>query len=275
MIINYNEERCFKLTVTPEIAEEWLSRNICNRPIKPDRVARIANDIINGKWEYNGETIKLSKTGELLDGAHRLTGIVKAGIPVTVTVATGLSRTIHIDDNVPRSIRDQLFMSGEVKKGDALADNHVIATIRFLHRYAHYGFSGTQTHCASTADDVREWYFNHKEACDFLFELQKPHWSSVNTRGAHTLAAALLCYLNGVPGTYITDWYRSVRTGEYEGSKQLSALAYRNALITTRNTQKEKVELFLKAQHSIRAFNNYKLKTLKTDFAFPFEWETR
>ncbi len=45
-------------TVTPELAERWLSLNTHNRTLRDGVVSRYAESIKAGQWELNGETIK-------------------------------------------------------------------------------------------------------------------------------------------------------------------------------------------------------------------------
>lgn len=44
----------------------------------------------NGNWKANGEAIKFSSTGRLLDGQHRLRACVKEQVPFTTLVIRGL-----------------------------------------------------------------------------------------------------------------------------------------------------------------------------------------
>lgn len=273
MVIDYSQRRSFEITITPEMAQEWLNRNFNNRRIQDHRVSVIANDIKNGKWAITGDTIKLSKNGELIDGQHRLAAIVKAGISVSAFVATGIERTPFIDNNKVRTPGEQMLIAGWAEKGDIYLDNHCLAVANFLKRYSIYqGTTSWHFETKASTEELFLWMNSHKEPLEFIHSLSKVHCGSVNARSAFILAAIFVCYVNGISEKNLKDWYRVIRTGEYEGEKQLSALAFRNALIASKNTHKEKEELFLKAQHSIQCFNVRKLKTLKTDLAFPFEW---
>lgn len=103
-------------TVTPEMAAEWLKKNNRNRKLSLALVDLLSNEIKNGNWQQNGDTIRFDDKG-LLDGQHRLHAIIKAGKPVDTFVVTGLEtdsmRTIDTDRR-PRSTGAVLQLAGEV-----------------------------------------------------------------------------------------------------------------------------------------------------------------
>jgi len=79
-------------TVGLERATELLEMNGENRPLSQAHVERIASQILQGKWRYNGDTIKISKTGDVLDGQHRLWAIIETKIAVDTAIAWGIDR---------------------------------------------------------------------------------------------------------------------------------------------------------------------------------------
>lgn len=271
MEINYKDEQCFKILATKDIAQEWLNHNYSNRAISEKYLKTLIKEIRENKWVINGDTIRFSKTGELLDGQHRLTAIVKTGIPQYVWVFTGLDKTSHIDDGRGRTIRDQILVSGKAKKGDAFSDNKCIATVRYLYNYSRNNNGYYQEERPST-DDVLLWMQLHSDSINFIKKLADIHGGSVNARSAFILAAALVCQMNGVSEEDITDWFRVVRTGEYSSDLQLSGIAFRNYLINMKSSHKESGIGFLKAQHSIRVFNHKKCRQLNAKTFYPFTW---
>lgn len=86
--------------VTPEMALGWLQDNVSNRQMKESVWRRYAKDMKQGFWELNGEAVKISSNGELLDGQHRLQAIVFNNKPIETFVTTGLPpETFHTLDN--------------------------------------------------------------------------------------------------------------------------------------------------------------------------------
>lgn len=107
-------EPSFK-TITPEIAKEMLQLNIGNRPLSATNVDVLVKAIKAGGWKLNGETIKLSKAGRILDGQHRLEAVVKSGRTIKTLVVEGLDDDIFdsLGEGKPRSGADTLYIMGE------------------------------------------------------------------------------------------------------------------------------------------------------------------
>ena len=100
-------------TITPEFAKELLKRNIANRHVTTANVDRIADDILNGRWHVNGQTV-IYNDYRLLDGQHRLLACVKAGIPIKSFVVEGVDNDEFptIDSGKSRTGSDVLAITG-------------------------------------------------------------------------------------------------------------------------------------------------------------------
>jgi len=89
-----------RMMVTPELAKQWLEANTHNRPLSEELVIAYMVDMLDGRWQYNGDAIRFDHTGRLIDGQHRLHACVEAGVPFETDVVTGLApeaiRTIDI-----------------------------------------------------------------------------------------------------------------------------------------------------------------------------------
>ena len=102
-------------TVTPEQASEWLANNTHNRKLRTHQVAAMVRDIQEGRWKWNGDSIKFAKDGTLLDGQHRLNAIVESGQPIEMLVINGLDKATQatMDTGAKRSGADVLKLNGE------------------------------------------------------------------------------------------------------------------------------------------------------------------
>lgn len=95
------------ILVTPTMAKEYLLRNNNNRGLRMHIVKEQASAIKRGEWITTHQGVALSKSGNLLDGQHRLRAIVESGIAITIAVThniddesfkaidCGLSRNLH------------------------------------------------------------------------------------------------------------------------------------------------------------------------------------
>jgi hypothetical protein len=109
--------------VTPAMAQAWLVHNTRNRNKKPRAISAYARDMANGDWEYNGETLKFSKTGVLLDGQNRLYAIIQSGATVEILVVTGLRDKAQetMDANTRRYFYDTLDIRQEIRTKEVAA----------------------------------------------------------------------------------------------------------------------------------------------------------
>ncbi len=76
------------MTVTPEMAKEFLKGNTINRTVSNSAIERYALDMKNGNWGLGGNGISISKDGRLLDGQHRLLAIIRANVSVDMLVCS-------------------------------------------------------------------------------------------------------------------------------------------------------------------------------------------
>jgi hypothetical protein len=102
-------------TITPANAEQFLATNDNNRKIIPRTAEKYARDMQAGSWALNGQTLKVSTTGRLLDGQHRCYAAMKAGKSFQAIVVRGLPDAIFetLDSGPVRSLGEVLGTRGE------------------------------------------------------------------------------------------------------------------------------------------------------------------
>lgn len=99
--------------ITPSIAKKWLEQNTFNRGIQSKVIEQYAQDMEAGRWNMTGDPIKFAKTGEMLDGQHRLLAIIKTGMPQNLAIARGLDKEVfyQLDKGKKRSFHDVLAIN--------------------------------------------------------------------------------------------------------------------------------------------------------------------
>jgi hypothetical protein len=120
--IYYNSEESLKLKVkqaTPaiavcrvnaEVAAKWLKLNVHNREARSATYSRYAEDMKNGEWLFDGNTIKFDKEGVVQDGQHRLMGIVLADTAFDMIVVFGLPQeSFAVQDMGKRRSASEVF----------------------------------------------------------------------------------------------------------------------------------------------------------------------
>jgi len=104
--------------MTPERAMQLLEHNRKNRPLSDQHVHRIARQIIEDKWRFNGDTIKVSNTGDVLDGQHRLWACIEAKKPIETIVVRGIEPNAFATIDTLRKMRngaDVLALGGATR----------------------------------------------------------------------------------------------------------------------------------------------------------------
>ncbi|MFT3727152.1 MAG: hypothetical protein QM759_04945 [Terricaulis sp.] len=101
--------------ITPALAEKLLSSNTINRSISGSVVEKYARDMRDGRWRLNGQTIKVTETGRLLDGQHRLEAVKKAQASFPAIIVEGVPENClgSLDVGHKRSLSEILRDRGE------------------------------------------------------------------------------------------------------------------------------------------------------------------
>ena len=89
-----------KITIiTPELAKKFLGKNSNNYRKLSEKVVRSYQiDMETGNWKFNGDSIKFNKSGQLVDGQHRLTAILRSGVSIPMVVITEISDDVNTYD---------------------------------------------------------------------------------------------------------------------------------------------------------------------------------
>ncbi|NUP17677.1 MAG: hypothetical protein HOV73_18265 [Streptomyces sp.] len=119
-----DEPTAVVIDVTPELARVWLRANTRNRKTRDRAVTEYARDMAAGHWNLNGEAIKFSHDGSLLDGQHRLRAVVESDTTVQMLVVVGLPAEAQetMDTGRKRTTGDVMGLRGE-------ANAHTLAAV--------------------------------------------------------------------------------------------------------------------------------------------------
>lgn len=100
--------------ISPAKAAAYLNHNPSNRPLQHKWVNTLAESIKRGEWELNGEAIKIADDGTVLDGQHRLHGIIKAGTSIQTAIIRDIRRDVFptLDQGKRRGASDALAIDG-------------------------------------------------------------------------------------------------------------------------------------------------------------------
>lgn len=120
----------YLVRVSPALAKAWMAHNRGNRRPSSVKILRFSDQMRADKWEKNGETIKFSSTGRLLDGQSRLEAVVRSGCTVWLEVRGDLPDRAQesMDTGEARRNSHQLEMLGEANPNETAAALRLVFT---------------------------------------------------------------------------------------------------------------------------------------------------
>lgn len=128
-----------QMRFTPHIAATFLRQNTANRVIRERHVEHLSREMTEGRFEINGDTIKVAEDEAILDGQHRLLACVDSGISFDSIVVYGLPPRVSktIDTGVSRSGADTLKLNfpGMTKQHCDAVAGAVVWVNRIEHKF--------------------------------------------------------------------------------------------------------------------------------------------
>jgi hypothetical protein len=111
-----------QVELTPELADILLRRNDGNRHIRAAKLNQYISDIVADRWQLNGETLQVSREGELNNGQHRCAAVMAANKSMRTFIGFGFTRESRttVDVGAARTAGDHLSVQG-YKNSAALA----------------------------------------------------------------------------------------------------------------------------------------------------------
>lgn len=144
--------------VTPNVAREMLKRNRNNRRLKPSNVTKLRKEIRSNNWVFDGMPIRFDKSGNLLDGQHRLTALIKENKSLMFLIVSGIgSQAFKVMD------------TGSMRNGvDALAiegveySQVINSAIRTIMKLRSGSFSSAAAGASPSNTDIINFYNDNK-----------------------------------------------------------------------------------------------------------------
>jgi hypothetical protein len=117
--------------VTPNVAKEMLKRNANNRRLSESHVDFLSSEMLKGNWVFDGQPIRFSESGTLLDGQHRLNAIFKSKISQQLLIITGINSKAFkvMDTGKGRSASDAFGVNGIKNAKGASSATRIIMKI--------------------------------------------------------------------------------------------------------------------------------------------------
>lgn len=135
--LKYTDHATLYTLVTPRMAEEILSRNTRNRPLRAGVVERYARDMAAKKWKHNAMPIRIARDGTLMDGQHRLWAVIESNTPTDMILLDGLPEDAidSIDNGAARGYSDYRSIRAKAEGRALNYPNEFQATLRWIYWY--------------------------------------------------------------------------------------------------------------------------------------------
>lgn len=233
--------------ITPDEARLWMDHRAPNRKIDSAKVMAMARDMLSGHWRVTHQGIAFGPDGLLVDGQHRLAGIILADRPAEAMVTWNLppEANLVIDDHRPRSGADVL----SIEQGVGV-DTLTVAILRFIERPASAGTSMARF----SKSELRDSLATHGTAVAFVVK-------SLPARSRGITVAPILT--PAVRAWYCADRARIAEflvvlaTGIPKHSPaDTAALRLRDWCISLRDIRQRptRIEQYRRAQNALRHF---------------------
>jgi hypothetical protein len=240
-------KRIESVTLTPIMATKLLEHNRLNRPIRERHVQRISSQIAGGKWKFNGDTIKVSRDGDVLDGQHRLWAVIEAKVPIDTLLVRDIERDAFSTIDTIRSIRtggDILALNGVTRYRTAIS-----SALQWMCRYENGMAEWKDPRNKVENSDIEAAWSKHPGMQSAVEEAMK-------LRGlANAALMGFLYYLMSSQNTVIADrMMETLRSPEGVGITDpfFRLRAYFTALHHVRKDPTTTIALAFKAANAVR-----------------------
>lgn len=181
--------------LSPGDAKALLEMNLNNRHVYDKHVTTLRGHMLAGRWKFNGDTIRLSPTGEVLDGQHRLhalAGIDDQAFRLPFLVVYGIERDTQstMDQNRTRSAADQLVLDDHIAHLNSRDATMVAGAIRVFQQWTGGKLFGDHTRTVNKISNIEvvEIGANNPNMVSSLAELICTDLRRVKCRPSLTLA---------------------------------------------------------------------------------------
>lgn len=258
------------VTITPDVAFSWLTRNTRNRALRKGVVERYARDMRDGRWKPGGAIIKFDVDGTIVNGQHTLNAVVESMATIQAYVLTGVDPSVAVveDEHSPRRIGDAIRIQTPGRAASAL----ITATATMLRRSIHMNLNNGSSQMADISrQEEIDFITKYRDAIDFAVGCFTS--SSPGSRKGIVVAPLLAA----VARAFYTENHERLRkfahvvqTGMVSDVNENAAVALRNGVLlaATGTGIPVKAEMFRRCERALRAFlDGEQLRVIKPSSA--------
>ena len=231
--------------ISPIIARKILDKNGINRPKRLGYIKDICGIINRGEWKCTHQGIAISTNGDLIDGQHRLEGIVLSGksVPVVVWRDVDESTFSVLDRGLIRTMSD---CTGIAKR--------TVEVLNLLH------YTTTGSAAKPTAAQIGNLYSVFGAKADELNEYAPTAARTFGSVGVR--CAVVVLAMMGEARCF--EIYRKMTLSEFDGLPSIINVFVKKGisgyLLKGGSSGRTQLDLFFLATFALKSTNSYKSK---------------
>ena len=260
----------FKL-ITPDQARNMITSFSSNRNLNKYRIKTYAEAMKNGEWfPETGESIKISKSGKMIDGNHRCHAVIEANIPIYFSVIYDIPDEAmpFLDTGHARTAADVFTING-ISSGTRLT-SIIQAYYRYRQNIFHTSVDKSRVLSNKLVLDI---YNNDRDHWNTILHQCNTWYTDFYSCLKQSTIGGLYCYLSDIDAEKSYEFMNQLCTGKSIKNNSIQLL--RDKLIYEK-TQQKKTSLVIKLAFIFKTWNAFRLnkeiKLLKwnaTDEKFP------
>ena len=164
-----NAQTFSEVAISPEMAGKLLEINTNNIPPVASKIRLYADLMAKGAWRYNGDSIRISKRGVLLDGQNRLMAAINAGFTLIANIIVGLDDDVFTTIDVGRVRHKGHLLAREIGSNSNRHEANIISNaiskiIKHDRGYSqHTNMNKQSIGTIVTIDDTTNYLNSHPE----------------------------------------------------------------------------------------------------------------
>lgn len=251
-------------TLTPALAEVLLAHNEGNRPVRIAKLAQYVDDINNNRWEFNGETIIISREGLMNNGQHRSLAVQETQIGIPVLFVFGVDRESRktVDTGANRGPHDQLSADGFTQP------TTMAAVARFILSYEANEGKGFANHNRISGPDV---YERAKNEAAIDQASQYPYKFGNKAKRLAPPSVMAFCYyeFSKVDPTAAKDFLEQVITGVNISADSAAYITREKLMDLSGLHREQKIELLFRGFNAHRKGGTVRGASIKVKWELP------
>jgi hypothetical protein len=208
--------------LTPALAQQLLDANPRNRTLNERAVTTYARDMIAGNWTLNGESVKVSMSGLLVDGQHRCLGVVQSGVTIETVIVWDLPDADEVRASVDigrgRTPGDELTLRG-------VSNGRNVASVARLLMAWEYGSTLSGNNFAPTRQELLDYVFGNPDISEGVSAVYRRALDHTDCNPSVLTVAYIIC--RRLAGPDANTFFGQVLSGADLGV-DAPALALRN-----------------------------------------------